>query len=100
MDVVLIGMTLMLPGHAIGSVRSGGSRCERRIDAAVRTVLAVVAALVTSISIPLAPAEADPDADLASQLDAAIEARIAAMGIPGARIVLRMIEIIVGVNYA
>ena len=57
---------------------------------AVRTVLAVVAALVTSMSIPLAPAEADPDADLASQLDAAIEARIAAMGIPGAIVSLQI----------
>ncbi len=55
---------------------------------AIRRVLAVVVALVLSASIGIAPAQADPD--LASQLDSVIEARIAAMGVPGAIVSLNI----------
>ncbi len=57
---------------------------------AIRRASALVAALVMTMSVHVAPAQADPDADLASQLDTAIEARIAAMGIPGAIVSLQI----------
>lgn len=57
---------------------------------AVRRVSVVLAALVMSVSVGVAPVQADPDADLASQLDVAIEARIAAMGVPGAIVSLQI----------
>jgi D-alanyl-D-alanine carboxypeptidase len=52
--------------------------------------LAIIAALVTGASIGIGPALADPEDDLAAQLDAAIEARIAAMGVPGAIVSLNI----------
>src|SRR4051812_41889690 len=55
---------------------------------AVMKVLAVVASSVMTISVAASPATADPGLELASRLDAAIEARIAAMGIPGAIVAL------------
>jgi D-alanyl-D-alanine carboxypeptidase len=55
---------------------------------AVRTLLALVAMSAMSVSMGIGSVDAAPDADLASQLDAAIEARIAAMGIPGAIVAL------------
>ena len=54
----------------------------------IRRVFAVVLALAMAASIGIAPAQADPD--LAAQLDAAIEARIAAMGVPGAIVSLNI----------
>jgi D-alanyl-D-alanine carboxypeptidase len=42
------------------------------------------------MSVGIASVRADPDADLAAQLDAAIEARIAAMGVPGAIVSLQI----------
>jgi D-alanyl-D-alanine carboxypeptidase len=57
---------------------------------AVMKVLAVVASSVMTISVAAYPATADPGLELASRLDAAIEARIAAMGIPGAIVALSM----------
>ncbi|HKV19113.1 MAG TPA: serine hydrolase domain-containing protein [Mycobacterium sp.] len=45
---------------------------------------ATVATLLVGSSVCAVPVEADPDVDLASQLDSVIEARIAAMGVPGA----------------
>lgn len=51
---------------------------------AVRMMVAAVAAMVTSAPLGVAPVRADPAADLAARLDAAIQARIAQMGIPGA----------------
>lgn len=38
----------------------------------------------------MAPSHADPDSDVAAQLDSAIEARIAAMGVPGAIVSLNI----------
>ena len=43
-----------------------------------------------SAAIGIAPAHAAPDAGLASQLDSAIDARIAAMGVPGAIVSLNI----------
>ncbi len=52
----------------------------------IRRVVAVVVALAMGVNVGIAPAQADPD--LPSQLDSAIEARIAQMGIPGAIVAL------------
>lgn len=57
---------------------------------AIRRVSVVCAALVLSISVAVAPVQAGPNADLASQLGVAIEARIAAMGVPGAIVSLQI----------
>lgn len=56
---------------------------------AIRTMSALFTTFVLSASV-IAPAQADPDPalELAAQLDAAITARIAAMGIPGAIVAL------------
>ncbi|MFY9917063.1 MAG: serine hydrolase domain-containing protein, partial [Mycobacterium sp.] len=55
---------------------------------AVGRVLALVAVSIMSASVGMASVNADPD--LASRLDAAIEARIAAMGAPGAIVSLQI----------
>ena len=55
---------------------------------AVLRVLTVLAALVVSTGVSAPPVNADPNLDLASRLDAAIEARVAQMGIPGALVAL------------
>jgi D-alanyl-D-alanine carboxypeptidase len=55
---------------------------------AVTRVLAVVASSVMAVCVAVCPVHADPDHDLVSRLDAAIEARIAQMGIPGAIVAL------------
>ncbi|MDX1887171.1 serine hydrolase domain-containing protein [Mycolicibacterium sp. 120270] len=51
---------------------------------ALRLVSAVIAAVVLGMAVGVARAQAVPEGDLAGQLDSAIEARIAAMGVPGA----------------
>jgi D-alanyl-D-alanine carboxypeptidase len=51
-------------------------------------MLALFTVFVLCAGAALAPAQADPDADLAAQLDAAINARIAQMNIPGAIVAL------------
>jgi D-alanyl-D-alanine carboxypeptidase len=51
-------------------------------------MVSVISAAVMGIGIGISPAMADPEQDLATRLDAAIEARIAAMGIPGAIVAL------------
>ncbi len=55
---------------------------------AFRQALAVAAALVLSMSVGIPSLRAEPGHGLASQLDAAIEARIAQLGIPGAIVAL------------
>jgi D-alanyl-D-alanine carboxypeptidase len=55
---------------------------------AVTRVLAVVASSVMTVCVAVSPVHADPGHDLASRLNAAIEARIAQMGIPGAIVAL------------
>jgi D-alanyl-D-alanine carboxypeptidase len=52
----------------------------------IRRVVAVVVALAMGLTVGIVPAQADPG--LPSQLDSAIEARIAQMGIPGAIVAL------------
>ena len=84
MDVVLIVMNPMLPAAAIGSALAGASRSKGRPVDALRRVLAVITALLAGAGFGIAPAHANPDTGLAAQLDSAIEARIAAMGVPGA----------------
>jgi D-alanyl-D-alanine carboxypeptidase len=51
---------------------------------ALRKLSATVATLLVGSSVCAVPVEADPGVDLAAQLDSVIEARIAAMGVPGA----------------
>src|SRR5690349_5358126 len=55
---------------------------------AVKRVLAVIAVFVMGIGVGVAPAHADPGPALDSRLDAAIQARIAQMGVPGAIVAL------------
>ena len=51
---------------------------------ALRKLSATVATLLVGSSVCAVPVKADPGVDLAAQLDSVIEARIAAMGVPGA----------------
>lgn len=55
---------------------------------ATRRALALFAAVVTCAGVAVTPALADPETDLSAQLDSAIQARIAAMGVPGAIVAL------------
>jgi D-alanyl-D-alanine carboxypeptidase len=56
----------------------------------IRKVGAVAAALVMAAGTGVVPGHADPGVDLTSRLDSAIEARIAAMGVPGAVVSLNI----------
>ncbi|MGZ6778661.1 MAG: serine hydrolase domain-containing protein [Mycobacterium sp.] len=80
-------MVPMVP-HPRRVERAATRRPKGHIMGAIRTMSAVIAALLVSVSTGVPAVQAEPGGDLASKLDAQIEARIAQMGIPGAIVAL------------
>src|SRR6478736_6394240 len=85
-EFAVMAMPIMLPRATMGPADE--SRVRRRRGGAgmglARKICAIATPMWLTLALSAPPASADPDVTLAERLDAAIAAKIAEMGVPGA----------------